>query len=445
MAVANAAAFGVVALVVFGMLFLVSRQRVLSQIDSDIAGDRNALLTTFEDQGYAGLAAEVARRAEAARGGEAYYVLTGPDGGKLAGNLPAAQAPTGWGWAQADANTPGWPEEGLLRIRTDALPGGGVLLVGRNPQRLDDLEDTFVGALVWTECGVLLFGLLSGYIVSRRVLRGVATIAGAAGRIGAGDLERRIPPVGGGIEIAAIRTAVNQMLDRIGALTKSLRQVTDDIAHDLRTPLSRLRQNLERAALSAGSLEQVQGAVDRALAECDSIIGTFNALLRIAQIEGNDPRDGFEAVDLSGLLLRLADVYGPSAEEDARSLRLDVAPGIRVLGDAEMLGQMAANLLENALRHTPAGATLLLSLHERPASGPRLVVADDGPGIPPAERPRVLHRFVRLDLSRNTPGTGLGLALVKAVADAHGAALSLEDNAPGLRVVLDFPAAPVPE
>jgi signal transduction histidine kinase len=437
-AVANAAAFGLVALVMFGMLFLVSRQRVLSQIDSDIAGDRNALLATLAEQGYAGLAAEVARRAEVARVGEAYYVLTAPDGSKLAGNLPAVQAPSGWGWARADPGTPGWPDSGLLRIRTDVLPGGGLLLVGRDPQRLDNLEDTFVGALVWTECGVLLFGLLSGYIVSRRVLRGVATIAGAAGRIGAGDLAQRIPPVGGGNEITAIGTAVNQMLDRIGALTRSLRQVTDDIAHDLRTPLSRLRQNLERAALSAESVEDVRGAVDRALAECDAIIGTFNALLRIAQIEGNDPRGGFEVVDLSGLLLRLADVYGPSAEEDGRSLRLDIAPGIGVLGDAEMLGQMAANLLENALRHTPPGASLLVALGARP-SGARLIVADDGPGIPAEERARVLHRFVRLDVSRNTPGTGLGLALVKAVADAHGAVLSLQDNAPGLRVVLDFP------
>ncbi len=417
---------------------MVSRQRVLSQIDSDIAGDAHALLEAREDQGQVGLSQAVERRAEATGGGEAFYLLTAPDGAKLAGNLPAMSLPDGWRWAHVQPNAAGEPNDGLLRVLALSLPNGGQLLVARDPGRLDDLEDTFLGTLVWTEIGVVLFGLLSGYVVSRRVLRGVAIVAEAAERIGAGDLEGRIPPVGGG-EIAAIRTAVNLMLDRIGVLTDSLRQVTDDIAHDLRTPLSRLRQNLDRALLSSRSPRALEAAIERALGECDAVIATFNALLRIAQIEGNDRRAGFREVDLSGLLLRLADVYGPSAEEDGRSLTVEIAPGLRVRGDADMLGQMAANLLENALRHTPPGARLLLAL--RPlASGARMVVADDGPGIPPEERGRVLDRFVRLDASRNSPGTGLGLALVKAVADVHGAVLSIEDNAPGLRVVVDFPA-----
>ncbi len=438
MAAANAVAFGCVALVVFGVLFLVSRQRVLAQIDTDIAGDRNALLEVLEDQGKPGLAAALERRAEAARGGEAYFLLIGADGGKLAGNLPLIRPKLGWGWAMIAPDAAGLPNDRLLRILTDALPGGLLLAVARDPRRLDDLEDTFVGVLIWTELGVVLFGLVSGYVVSRRVLRGVETIAGAAARIGAGGLDQRIPKVGGGIEIAAIRAAVNLMLDRIGTLTNSLRQVTDDIAHDLRTPLSRLRQDLERAAGSARSLEQVREAVDRALAECDAIIATFNALLRIAQVEANGSRTGFVEMDLSGLLLRLADVYGPSAEEDGRSLRAEIAPGIAVLGDADMLGQMTANLLENAMRHTPPGTDLLLALRGLP-SGARMIVADNGSGIAVRERARVLSRFVRLDASRNTPGTGLGLALVKAVADAHGAVLTLEGNRPGLRVVLDFP------
>jgi len=444
-ALANAAAFAAALAVLSGLFFLFARERVLAQIDSDIAGDRQALLATFEDRGMTGLAAALGRRTEGSRRTEAHYQLLGPDGERLAGNLPPVDTVPGWSWVAVPSDPTVGLEDGLVRAWTERLPGGGSLLVGRNPRRLDELEDIVLSGLLWSELGTLLFGLLSGYLVSRRVLRGVATVADAAGRIGAGDLAHRIPPVGGGPEIAVIGGAVNLMLDRIGTLTDNLRQVTDDIAHDLRTPLSRLRQDLERAARSARTVEDFQAAVGQALDETDAIIATFNALLRIAQVEAQveaqDRRDGFAEVDLSGLLLRLAEIYDPSAADAERRFRAVVEPGVRVMGDADLLGQMIANLIENALRHTQAGTALDISLSVSPR-GPRLAVADAGPGIPAADRARVLGRFVRLDASRGTPGTGLGLALVKAVADLHGIALALEDAEPGLRVVLDFPATP---
>jgi signal transduction histidine kinase len=438
-ALANACAFAVATVALSALFFVFARERVLAQIDSDISGERQTLLATLEDSGVPGLVAALDRRTEGPHRTEAYYQLLGPDGRRLAGNLPHVDTMPGWSWVAVPRDPMAGLDDGLVRAWTEHLPNSGSLLVGRNPRRLDELEDTVRAGLLWSELGTLLFGFMSGYFVSRRVLGGVVTVAEAAGRIGAGDLAHRIPSVGGGPEIAAIRTAVNLMLDRIEKLTDSLRQVTDDIAHDLRTPLGRLRQDLDRSTSSARTTEDFQLAVDRALAETDAIIGTFNALLRIAQVEAQDRRNGFAEVDLSGLLLRLADVYGPTAEDTGHAMPFAVEPGIHVSGDADLLGQMTANLIENALCHTPPGSTIAVTL-TAPPCGPSLVVADDGPGIPMADRGRVLGRFVRLDASRATFGTGLGLALVKAVADLHRIALELEDAKPGLRVVLDFPA-----
>lgn len=444
-ALANAAAFGLVALLLCSGLFWVSHQQIVAQIDGGIVGDRGALLATLEDEGLTGLTVAVERRVEASRRNDDYYLLLAADGRRLAGNLPIRSASArlgparlgqdGWSWRRLPVD--GAEGLDLLRINDAPLPGGGRLLVGRDPQQIDALQEAFLSGLLWTELGILVFGLLSGYLVSRRVLAGVQVIADAAEQIGAGKLGRRIPAIGGGSEIAVIGTAINTMLDRIGALTDSLREVTNDIAHDLRTPLGRLRQTLEQATLSAASEPALRAAAERALAETDNIVATFNALLRIAQIEAQERRSLFAPVELSALLERLADAYGPAAEEGRRRLHLAIAPGVRVFGDADMLGQLVANLIENALRHTPAGAFLQLAV-ERTAAGARLVVADNGPGIAADQRERVLQRFVRLDASRGTPGSGLGLALVKAIADLHGVALRLEDNAPGLRATLEF-------
>lgn len=438
-ALANALVFGVVILVLASTLYGVARERVIGQMEGDIRGDSAAFLATLKADGPAALAVALARRATAARGGQAFYLLSAPGGARLSGNLPPGSAPLGWSWLDGSRRAGREPTESGLRAFVQRLPNGDTLLIGRGLRHLHDLEDVFIAGLVWTEAGLLLFGLASGYFVSRRMLGGVRTIAAEAGRIGAGDLARRIPDLGGG-EIGRIGAAVNRMLDRIEALTESLRQVTGDIAHDLRTPLSRLRQRLERASLRGLEGPAGQAVIEGALAEVDAIIATFNALLRIAQIEAGERERGFTEVDLSDLVSRLAEAYGPAAEDAGRVFLVAIAPGVRVRGDADLLGQMGANLIENALHHTPPATPLTLAL-ERGAAGPRLVVADHGPGIAPEARERVLRRFVRLDASRGSPGTGLGLALVKAVADLHHARLALADNLPGLRVSLEFRAA----
>ena len=314
LALANAVVFGLATAAVFLLLFVGARARVLAQLDSGIALDARTLVSTFEDQGPAGLEAAIERRVETANAGQDFYLLRDAAGHRLAGNLPSIiPAETGLSWQRVVAN--GAVEDGVLRIEARTLPNGWRLLVARSPVRLSDLEEIFLSGLIWTEIGIFGLGLGLGTLAGTRVLRGVALISEEVGRIGAGELDRRIPAIPGGGEIARIGQAVNLMLDRIGTLTDRLRQVTDDVAHDLRTPLGRLRQGLERSAMQAGDAAALRTGIEHALAETDAIIGTFNALLRIAQIEAQERRSGFVSVDPGALLLRLADAYGPSAEE----------------------------------------------------------------------------------------------------------------------------------
>jgi signal transduction histidine kinase len=228
------------------------------------------------------------------------------------------------------------------------------------------------------------------------------------------------------------------MLDRIQDLMLGLQQVSSDIAHDLRTPLTRLRQSLELARRREHSVEGLHKALDGAIGNADAILETFSALLRIAQIEAGTRRAGFTAVALSELLVGLIEAYQPVADEKRHNLQGQVVPGLFVHGDRELLTQLFANLIENAIGHSPAGAEI--SVEATSAQGEVLVlVADNGPGIPAEFRRKVLQRFYRLEVSRTTPGSGLGLSLVAAVATLHEAAIDLEDNEPGLKCRLRFP------
>jgi len=248
-----------------------------------------------------------------------------------------------------------------------------------------------------------------------------------------------VPARGTGDDLDRLAGTLNRMLDRIGALMDSLRQVSSDVAHDLRTPLSRLYQRLEDARMHALSVPEYEAAVEGAVHEAEGLLDTFSALLRIAQVEGASPRAGFRDVDLSAIAEAVADAYLLDAEDAGHRLTAAVAPGIVVRGDQELLTQAAANLVENALRHTLPGARISLRLSGDAAFGACLVVEDDGPGVDPRDLPRLTHRFYRGERSRTSPGNGLGLSLVAAVTELHGATLELENAAPGLRAVLRFP------
>jgi signal transduction histidine kinase len=220
-----------------------------------------------------------------------------------------------------------------------------------------------------------------------------------------------------------------------------MRQVSNDIAHDLRTPLGRLRQRLETARANAESLADYERAVEKALADLDGTLATFGALLRIAQIESGSPRAAFGEVDLSGLLVHLASTYSAVAEDCGKQISNRIADGVKVRADRELLTQMFVNVIENALHHSAPGAVVQIELRDS-EDAPVVVIADDGPGIPSEEREKVFRRFYRLDRSRSTPGNGLGLALVAAIAQLHKIHIALADCEPGTRVTFEFGASP---
>jgi signal transduction histidine kinase len=276
---------------------------------------------------------------------------------------------------------------------------------------------------------VLLLGLLGGLVIGRSVARRAAAMEAALGAVQAGALDRRLGVGPGGDEFDRLAARINATLDRMQGLMASLREVTDDIAHDLRTPLARLRQRLD-AASRAPSAE----AIAEAQAEADRLLEIFAALMRIAQVESGTQRAGFTQADLSAIAQSVAEVYAPAAEERGQVLTTEIAPGVTLRGDPALLTQMLANLVENAIRHGREGGRVALTLRAH-----EIVVRDDGPGIPEADRERVFRRFIRLDAARSTPGSGLGLALVKAVAELHGMTIALEDAAPGLRVRITLP------
>jgi signal transduction histidine kinase len=320
--------------------------------------------------------------------------------------------------------------------------GGGVLLaVGGDLRQIGDLEHAIATAFLWTVGLAAVLGISGGAVLSRAFLRRVDAIARTAEAIIGGDLARRMPLRGTGDDLDRLASTLNRMLDRIGVLMESLRQVSSDVAHDLRTPLSRLYQRLEGARAHARSVAEYESAIDAALGEAEGLLETFAALLRIAQLEGASPRAGFRDVNLTAVTETVCDAYRLDAEDAGHQLTATISPGIAVSGDQELLTQALANLVENALRHTPSGTRINVRLTGSSDAGVLLSVEDDGPGVAAADLPRLTDRFYRAERSRTTPGNGLGLSLVSAVAELHGAKLRVDAMEPGLQVSLLFPAA----
>jgi signal transduction histidine kinase len=270
-------------------------------------------------------------------------------------------------------------------------------------------------------------------------LRRIQTIADTSGEIVQGNLSRRMALRGTGDEFDQLSTNLNEMLDRIQMLMEGLRQMSNDIAHDLRTPLTRLRQHLEGAQNKAETAAEYGDIVGKAIKETDDILHTFGALMRIAQIEAGTRRSAFTEVDFSNVLCTIVDAYAAVAEDARHALTNRIPKGVVVRGDQQLLTQMMANLVENALRHTPEGTRVEITLEDGPAA-PICVIADNGPGIPEEERDKVFRRFYRMDRSRSTAGSGLGLSLVAAIAELHRIVVEVGDQRPGVRIALKFPA-----
>jgi signal transduction histidine kinase len=298
--------------------------------------------------------------------------------------------------------------------------------------------------LLWSAAVVCAVATLGAVAVRNLFQRTLANVSLTAAAIAAGDLTRRVRLSGRGDELDQLAEVINDMLDRIGRLMEGVRQVSNAIAHDLRTPITRARARLEDAALHAQTPEELRAAIERATADLDRIVGIFQALLRIAEIEAGSRRSSFVRLDATPLLADVAELYEVVAEEKGLSLAVELSGPLPVHGDRTMIQQAVANLMDNAVKFSPAGGTVRLKASLQPR-GAEICVSDQGPGIPAADRTRATERFFRGEAARNTPGSGLGLALVSAVAQLHGGSLTLEDEAPGLRATLRLPVAEAPD
>jgi signal transduction histidine kinase len=366
-----------------------------------------------------------------------FYLLQNSAGDVLGGNLPPMDARVGIReWTEPNR----LPEHANLELRGRGvnIADGGYLLVAQSRHQLDEMKESIVRSFLWGLAAAMLVALIGGALMSLSVLRRIELVSRTSRNIVDGDLEQRIPLSGSGDEFDHLGISLNVMLDRIQLLMEGVRQVSTDIAHDLRTPLTRLRQRLELAQQLPPDAQRLQATLGATLTDVDAILQTFAALLRIAQIEGGARKSRFSKVDLSDLLATVVEVYQPAIDEKSQTLHTDIPPGMSISGDRELLTQLFANLMENATLHCARGAQIALAARVIGADA-TVSIADDGPGIPAMMRDKVLQRFVRLDASRTTPGNGLGLSMVAAVVTLHDARLTLSDNAPGLRATVALP------
>ncbi len=332
--------------------------------------------------------------------------------------------------------------EGNALVRSETLESGLILVVGR-----DVVERRGFTAIIfqWFAVGVggiLVFSLIAGVVTALRVLRRIGTITSTSQKIMSGSLSERVPVTRRDDEFDALATSLNQMLDRIEQLMQGMKEVTDNVAHDLKTPLTRLRNRAESALRDGQSEQTHREALETTIEESDRLIKTFNALLLIARAEAGTPSGVLTDLDLSAVVGDVAELYGPLAEEEGLALETDISEGVRLHANRELLGQALVNLIENALKYyePEEGKSGMIRVSLKAEGGRvHIEVADNGPGIAEADRGRVVERFVRLEKSRTEPGSGLGLSLVAAVAQLHKGELRLEDNAPGLRAVLYLP------
>jgi signal transduction histidine kinase len=430
-----AALFVVSAVVLFATVYVKSTDAMQSDMQAVLRTEAYQLAEIYRRSGLIGLAEQMTRRMNYRTRGPIFYLLQAPTQQVMVGNLPGMPPVNGViDFVRNNDDEPINPRSKLTGFGL-TLPDGSFVLVAQDASRLIDMQHAIESAFAWGLALTLLLAIGGGVVLSGSFLRRIDTIGRTSRAIMAGDLTARIPARGTNDEIDQLVVGLNAMLDRIQHLMEGLRQVSNDIAHDLRTPLGRLRQRLEDAREHAQTTAEYAAAADDAIGEADLLLETFSALLRIAQIEAGAQTSGFKDIDLSATVRNVAEAYQPVAEDSQHRLVLDVDDGVTMHGDREMLAQMISNLVENALHHTPAGSTITVAVKQN-AGGPQIAVTDDGPGIPQEEHARVFDRFYRLDRSRSTDGNGLGLALVKAIATLHGLAIRLEDRQPGLAVIL---------
>jgi hypothetical protein len=441
--------FIVFAFSLLGYFALNTRRLITEQITTTVDTEITGLREQYTQGGIRRLVIVVDLRSR--RPGSSLYLVTTATGEGLAGNVGSLEPGV--------LDHPGWLETNYRRLEAPEgsdhralvqvvqLPGGFRLLVGRDLEERERLFGIIANAGQWSLALVVILGLAGGFFVSRRVLNRVEAMTDKAQTIMAGDLAGRLPVAGTGDELDRLAEHLNAMLERIEALMRGLKEVSDNIAHDLKTPLTRLRNRCEQALRGAAGVDDYRAALESTIAESDELIRTFDALLMIARAESGHARDNMTEFDAAEIARDVGELYEPLADEKGIALTVDAAAAAPVRGNRELVSQALANLIDNAIKYAgPNG-----EVNGAPAEivvkagndGERIAlsVADRGPGIAEADRGRVVERFVRLEQSRSAPGSGLGLSLAAAVARLHGGELKLEDNHPGLRSTIALPRA----
>jgi signal transduction histidine kinase len=417
-----------------GFVYLSVRHEILADFDARITEETDALRRTFTEQGRDGLAATLSARGSI--GGAFLYGLQTPDRKRLAGDLVG---PVAGGWTELKEDEKNEPPEGteaeIIRALVTRLPDGSTLIVGDERRRANEALRGVLSAFGWAIGATIVLGLVGGLWLSRQFLRRVDAMRLAAQGIMAGDWSRRIPLTPIDDDLSALARTFNRLFGRIEKLLLANKHISADIAHDLRKPLASVLRRLEGARAQGADLEAVSSAVKAAIAEIENLLETFNALLRIGQVEAGARRAGFRPLDLAEIAREVVEAFQPAAEDEGKTVALRLDEPLSISGDKELLTQMIANLIDNALRHTPEGVRVEVA-GKRVLGGVQLSVADDGPGVDARELKVIFERFYRADAARVTPGSGLGLNLVAAIADLHGLECLTSDNHPGLRVTL---------
>lgn len=435
--------FAVALIASFAVMYLKVRVDLEDGQRRNVIRNRAELLRALPKDDFVALKDLITKKVSVSGDDDAIFLLTDVNGQFAAGNIAAIPRFSGWRfvpWTEVRDHIKSTEEdEGFLGLWSDV--SGGHLLVGNSDGDVVEARETLLESLIVALVVALVVAGSGGFLLARHTRRHLAIFSDALDKVAGGNLAVRVPTRGRRDELDHIASRMNWALERLQVSVESLRQATTDIAHDLKSPISRMRLRLQNALALPRPAVEYQELIGNTLIEIDKIADTFDSLLSISQIEAGSKKQSFASHSLASILSTVNDAFGVVAEDAHHHLKLDIGrvAGIEISCDKELLTQLFANLIENAIRHCPPGAQITLAGEPAP-SGAVVSVGDNGPGIPESEQKNVFRRLYRLEKSRTTPGNGLGLALVSAIAELHGASVTMSDNCPGLRVEVHFPA-----
>jgi signal transduction histidine kinase len=443
LALISIAVFGAIVIALFGYVYWATTNFVLSRSDSAIEAERAMLRNVYDSSGRNALTLAIEQREAVARLQGSIYLLADESFAPVAGNLkewpPILKGDGEWAEFKSEplnAKAGGGPA--LFRAKAERLPDGFHLLVGKDVSDLGRFADEIYAALAVAVLLIIILAAVASISVTRRTVGRIESINATSRAIMKSGLGTRIPLHGTEDEWDHVAQNLNSMLERIEVLMAEVKQVSDNVAHDLRTPLTRMRARLEKASIDKSGRDHEQSLINETIADLDDVLRMFSSLTRISQIETTNKTSAFRAVDLAEIATQVAELFDAAAESKGGRVEVVGDHPVPVTADRDLLFDAVANLVDNAVKHGRAGGRVIVAADK--IDGDSVIsVADEGPGIPATEFEHVFKRFYRLERSRRTPGNGLGLSLVAAVARLHGAQITLSDNAPGLKVVLHFP------